>query len=259
MRVDHNVDFTEYFSMRTTDSGRKECVNIRHTNAVYNMYNNLKKKFPEVIFENCAGGGGRTDLGMMRFFNHSWVSDWQKAPRSVTITSGMTMALPPERVDRLFAGMGCHTIGSFDLHLRNTMLGHISLNVISPANAEINEEQMELIRHSTDIYKEFIRPILNNAKIYHHTDDLINENISVLEISTPDKTKGAATIISLCGSGKTDVTVKLKGIDYSKNYKVTMDNERESFIISGKEIKTTGIITEIPASLSSQLILYEEK
>ena len=259
LRVDHNVDFTEYFSMRTTDSGRKECVNIRHTNAVYNMYNNLKKKFPEVIFENCAGGGGRTDLGMMRFFNHSWVSDWQKAPRSVTITSGMTMALPPERVDRLFAGMGCHTIGSFDLHLRNTMLGHISLNVISPANAEINEEQMELIRHSTDIYKEFIRPILNNAKIYHHTDDLINENISVLEISTPDKTKGAATIISLCGSGKTDVTVKLKGIDYSKNYKVTMDNERESFIISGKEIKTTGIITEIPASLSSQLILYEEK
>lgn len=257
LRVDHNVDFTEYFAMRYTDSGRKECVNIRHTDAVYKMYENLKKRFPDVIFENCAGGGGRTDLGMMRYFNHSWVSDWQKAPRSVTITNGMTMALPPERVDRLFAGMGCHTTGSFDLHIRNTMLGHISLNVTSPAGAELNEAQMEFIRHSTDIYKSFIRPFLNNSNIYHHTEDLTNENCSILEIAAPDKSKGAVTVITLCNSGASETVVKLKGVDYSKNYKVTLDNERESFILSGRELKTNGIIIEIPSSLSSQLILYE--
>ncbi len=258
LRVDHNVDFTEYFAMRDTDCGRKECVNIRHTDAVYRMYENLKKRFPNVIFENCAGGGGRTDLGIMRYFNHSWVSDWQKAPRSVTITNGMTMALPPERVDRLFAGMGCHTTGSFDLHIRNTMLGHISLNVISPAGAEINEAQMDFIRHSTDIYKNFIRPFLHKSKIYHHTEDLTKANCSILEIAAPDKSKGAATVTALCNSGTLETIVKLKGIDYSKNYKVTLDNERESFILSGRELKTNGIIIEIPSSLSSQLILYEE-
>lgn len=258
LRVDHNVDFTEYFGMRDTGYGIHECVCVKHNMAVYKMYENLKKRFPNVIFENCAGGGGRTDLGMMKNFNHTWVSDRQKMPRSAMITNGMTMALPPERVDRLFAGMGCHTLGSFDAHLRNTMLGHISLNVISPANAKINEKQMAFVRHSTDIYKSSIRPFLAESKVFHHTPDLTNADYSVLEISAPDKTRGAITVISLCNTNQNTITVKPKGIDISKEYKVTLDNDNESFIATGKELKFNGISIDIPSSLSSELILYEE-
>ena len=256
LRVDHNVDFTEYFGIRDTGYGIPECVCIKHNEAVYKMYESLKKRFPDVIFENCAGGGGRTDLGMMKSFNHTWVSDWQKMPRSITITNGMTMALPPERVDRLFAGMGCHTTGSLDAHLRNTMLGHISLNVISPEGAEINTQAIEFIRHSTDIYKSFIRPFLAECKTYHHTPDLTDSDISTLEISAPDKTKGALTVITLCNCKENNIVVKPKGIDASKNYRVTLDNDGETFEISGRQLKTHGIPVEISASLSSELILY---
>ena len=256
LRVDHNVDFTEYFGMRDTGFGVPECVCLKHNEAVYKMYKNLKKRFPKVIFENCAGGGGRTDLGMMKNFNHTWVSDWQKMPRSIAITNGMTMALPPERVDRLFAGMGCHTIGSFDAHLRNTMLGHISLNVISPANADINEKQIAFIKHSSDIYKRFIRPFLSESKIYHHTPDLNESDCSILEISSPDKSKGAVTVITLCHTNEKNIMVKPKGIDISKDYKITLDNDNFSYIISGEKLRRNGISVDINAPLSSELILY---
>ncbi len=256
LRVDHNVDYTEYFGMRNNEFGIPECVSIRHINAVYRMYENLKKRFPEVVFENCAGGGGRTDLGMMKNFNHSWVSDWQCAPYSVRITNGMTMALPPERVDRLFAGMGCHRYGSFDTHMRNCMLGHISLNVISPAAAEINTEQMEFVKHSVEIYKSFIRPFLAKSKVYHHTPDVKNGEFSVLEIASPDGERGAIAAFALAGA-KGRLAVCAKGADQSKNYRVTLDNDRESFVISGRELKQKGIVIDIPASLSSELILYE--
>ena len=257
LRVDHNVDCKEYFGMRDTGFGIPECVCIKHNEAVYKMYESLKKRFPNVIFENCAGGGGRTDLGMMKSFNHTWVSDWQKMPRSIAITNGMTMALPPERVDRLFAGMGCHTIGSFDAHLRNAMLGHISLNVISPAGASINERQMAFIRHSTDIYKSFIRPFLTESKIYHHTPDLNESDYSVIEISAPDKTKGAITVITLCGTNEKTIMIKPKGIDISKEYQVTLDNDGFTYTISGEKLKRNGICVDIKASLSSELVLYE--
>ncbi len=257
LRVDHNVDCTEYFGIRDTGFGIPECICIKHNEAVYRMYESLKKRFPDVIFENCAGGGGRTDLGMMRYFNHTWVSDWQKMPRSIAITNGMTMALPPERVDRLFAGMGCHTTGSFDAHLRNTMLGHISLNVISPADANINKKQMAFIKHSTDIYKEFIRPFLAESQIYHHTPDLRKSDYSVLEISAPDKSQGAITVITLCSSDEKPITVKPKGIDISRDYKVTLDNESCSFVISGAKLKQRGIVVDISSALSSELVLYE--
>ncbi len=257
LRVDHNVDFTEYFGIRDTGYGIPECICIKHNEAVYKMYENLKKKFPNVIFENCAGGGGRTDLGMMKSFNHTWVSDWQKMPRSIAITNGMTMALPPEKVDRLFAGMGCHTIGSLDAHLRNTMLGHISLNVISPADAKVNEKAMAFIKHSTDVYKNFIRPFLSESEIYHHTPDLHNSDYSILEISAPDKTKGAITVIALCGTNEKNIMVKPKGIDISREYNVTLDNDGYTYTISGEKLKRNGIAVDIKASLSSELILYE--
>ncbi len=257
LRVDHNVDYTEYFGIRENEAEMPECVSIRHINAVYRMYKNLKKKFPNVIFENCAGGGGRTDLGMMKNFNHSWVSDCQCAPYSVLITNGMTMALPPERVDRLFAGMGCHSYGSFDLQMRNCMLGHMSLNVTTPPDMEINREQMDFVRHSVSLYKSFIRPFLAESKIFHHTPDLKKDEIAVIEIASPDRKKGAIGVFTLANV-KGEKVIKAKGADAGKNYRITLDNEQISFIVPGRELKQKGIVVSIPSAMSSELVLYEE-
>jgi len=260
LRIDCNVDYRDYFGIRDTGTGRKECTSIKHFNAVYGIFSRLRERFPNVIFENCAGGGGRTDLGMMKSFNHTWVSDCQCAPHSLYITNGMTMALPPERVDRLFAGMGCHSFGSFDLQMRNTMLTHMSLNVVAPAAAAINPVQLEFVKHSTDIYKNFIRPILPASKVCHHTPDsaqALKNGFTALEIYTPDKTKGAAVVFSLPGCKSTAVNIKLKGVSASHKYKVTLDNERVSFVVSGSELCGHGTDVKIPSVLSSELILFE--
>ena len=247
-------------AVKTDDWGFFCLRNIQDT--VYRMYENLKKRFPEVIFENCAGGGGRTDVGMMKSFNHTWVSDCQCAPESVYITNGMTMALPPERVDRLFAGMGCHSYGSLGIQMRNTMLTHMTLNVIAPFDAEMNEGQADFVKHSVKVYKEFIRPFLSTAKIYHHTPDTEEakkNGVCVLEIASPDKSRGAAAVFALVNPSKKTVRFKAKGADKSKEYTVYLDNGGECFSLSGRELCTNGIELDISAALSSELILYKEK
>ena len=255
LRVDHNISFRDYFTFNG-----EECTSIRHHQAVYAMYQKLKRQFPEVIFENCAGGGARTDLGMMKNFNHTWVSDCQRAPHSVTITNGMTIALPPERVDRLFAGMGCHEQGSFDLHMRNTMLTHMSLNVVAPATAQINPVQMEFIRHSTDIYKNFIRKFLPFAKTYHHTPETsksLEEGFSALEIASPDGKNAAIAAFTLADPKTDSFTVIPRGISLDFNYEVNLDNSNAVFTVSGYELASKGISVRIPSSLSSELILIK--
>lgn len=255
LRVDHNISFRDYFTMRNG-----ECTSIRHIQAVYDMYRRLKRRFPDVIFENCAGGGARTDLGMMKNFNHSWVSDWQKAPRSVAVTNGMTMALPPERVDRLFAGMGCHENGSLDFHMRNCMLGHMSLNVVSPKTARINPVQMDFIRHSVDLYKNFIRKFLPDSKVYHHTPETaktLENGYSVLEISSADGSKGAIAVFTMSASVNDKLNIVPKGINAGVEYKITLDNSGATFVLNGYEIISKGIDVYIPSSLSSELVLYE--
>ncbi len=260
LRVDFNVNFREHFAIKDTAYGTKECVSLRHYAAVYTMYRRLKKRFPNVIFENCAGGGARTDLGMMKAFNHTWVSDCQRYPRSVFITNGMTMALPPERVDRLFAGMGCHEDGAFDAHMRNTMLGHMSLNVVAPAATATNPLQMEFIKHSVNLYKSFIRPFLPESKVYHHTPDTKtarNSGNVIIEVASKDGNRGSIGVFNASFSGKKQVNIKPKGLDVSKNYRIYFDNSRTNFEISGALIMQNGITANISASLSSELILYE--
>ena len=261
LRIDYNTDYREYFNIRDTGTGITECLTMRHFRTVYGIYERLKKRFPYVIFENCAGGGGRTDLGMMKNFNHTWVTDNQCAPLSVMITNGMTVALPPERVDRLFAGMNSHKFGSLDLQMRNTMLTHMSINVISPVTAPMNEVQLEFVKHSIGIYKDFIRPFLPTAKTFHHTPDVaktFDESFTALEIASPDGERGALAAFNLCGTDETVQKIRLKGADASKTYEVTLDNNNEKFVIPGRELRYEGINIYVPQSLSSELVLYKE-
>lgn len=258
LRVDYNVLAKDYFAMRDMGSGIKECISFRHIQAVYKLYGELKKKFPNVIFENCASGGARTDLGMMRCFDHTWVSDWQRAPRSVMITNGMTMALPPERVDRLVSGMNCHEYASFDLHVRNALLGHVSLNVIAPTMLFPNPIQMEFLQHSMEIYKSFIRPILPTAKVFHHTPNAASDGdgtLSILEIASPDGASGALTVCTLMNA-EADLFIRPRGIDIERTYEVTFDNTGSTVIVSGYELFSHGVRISIPSALSSELILY---
>lgn len=259
-RVDYNTDSSDLFHI-SDESGRTECRAYRHVMGVYGMYRRLKERFPHVIFENCAGGGGRCDAGMVSNFNHTWVSDNQLAPRSLLITNGMTLAIPPEKVDRLVAGMGCHKRASLDFHMRNAMFGHLTLNVFGPRMAEMNPDVFEFVRHSTDLYKSFIRPYLADALIYHHTPDnqeVMKQGWLAIETAAPDASRAALGIFSVTECGVTQARVYPRGLSAEKTYRVTFDNTRTTATVSGFELINNGVNVRITGSLSSELVTFEE-
>lgn len=259
-RIDSNVGSDHYFGMRQGELSEGGA--MRHFEEVYAMYERLKKRFPNVIFENCAGGGGRTDLGMLKYFNHSWVSDWQKAPRSLYITNGMTYVLPPEKVDRLVAGMGCHETASLAFHMRNAMLGHMTLNVFACVGAQWNSEQLDFVKHSVKLYKDFIRPMLPTSRMYHHCGDCSSarqKGCLILELASEMRDRGAITVFTLPGWEHDSIRVYPKGLDCSKEYRITMDNSGDSYTISGRELCENGITTFPLGTMTSELILMEEK
>lgn len=228
------------------------------------MYARLRRRFPDVVFENCAGGGGRTDLGFVANFTHTWVTDWQVAPRSVAITNGMTMALPPEYVDRLVSGMNSHTRGSLELTVRQTLFGRPSTNDYNAVGSEFNTEQIDFVRHTFSIYKEFIRPFAPEGKIFHHTPEVYGEQPHgdvILERAAADGSRVVLGIFRLCrqpdGTNDTAVTVIPRGIDGGKTYRVTFDNSGSTAEIAGYTLKNDGIRVLLGGVFTSELILLE--
>ena len=74
----------------------------RYYDNLYAMFDRLRARFPRVVFQNCAGGGGRLDWGTMARFHTVELSDWMRLPRGVKILNGVTMSLPPEALLRTF-------------------------------------------------------------------------------------------------------------------------------------------------------------
>ena len=61
---------------------------------LYRMMDELTKRFPEILFEGCASGGNRFDLGILCFFPQIWASDNTDAVYRVNGMNGYSYGYP---------------------------------------------------------------------------------------------------------------------------------------------------------------------
>jgi alpha-galactosidase len=233
----------------------------RYYENLYAIYDRLRQRFPGVIFENCAGGGARTDIGMVRWFHHTDVTDWQIAPRSFTITNGMTMALPPESVDRLLGGQSGQTAADFDFQSRLLLFVEPKAGFLYPLGAQPNPVFMARARHWVDLYKHFVRPFVSTSRIYHHTPEVSAVDPSgwgVLELASEDRARGICGVFQLSAPGDVQYQLHPRGLDISRRYRVTFDNLGQSTIVDGYALVEQGIRVRLEGALTSELLIFEQ-
>ena len=66
---------------------------------------------PEVLFESCASGGGRFDLGMLHYMPQTWCSDNTDAVSRCRIQYGTSMVFPPFAMGAHFSAVPNHQTG----------------------------------------------------------------------------------------------------------------------------------------------------
>lgn len=100
IKWDMNRNITEAFS-QTLPADRQEEFAHRYMLGVYQLYARLTAAYPDVLFESCASGGGRFDLGMMAYAPQAWTSDDTDAVERLRIQFGTSYGYP-------LAMMGAH-------------------------------------------------------------------------------------------------------------------------------------------------------
>jgi alpha-galactosidase len=236
----------------------------RHVDNLYAMFDRLRARFPNVIFQNCAGGGGRLDLGILRRFHNTELSDWMRAPRSLKILNGMTWILPPELLLRTFGTeVGDHaTDGDINLQLRTVMLSRPIFRGISPSLEDFNPLLHDRISASIDLFKKTVRPIMVGSRVYHHTPltpVMESSPWMVLEYATPDSRRAVAGIFRTSQDGDPTYVFRPRGLDIGRRYKVTWGNRGQSAEISGERLAREGIAVRLDTNLTSELLLFESQ
>ncbi|MCC7352790.1 MAG: alpha-galactosidase [Anaerolineae bacterium] len=258
-RLDYNT--SPYEGGQNPRDGFQENTRWRYYEFIYDLYRRIQRRFPNLIMENCAGGGGRTDLGMMSIFHYVQVTDWPILPRAVRILNGMTLALPPERL--LFwtgVGQAGHVRGDLDAQMRLAVLTHFGVCGVIPAGNQRNDETMARVKHHVDLYKRAVRPIIADCRIYHHTPILPGlepQGWCVLEYASADSTRGVIGLFRLGGEAEPVCRVQPRGLDLGRTYRVTWDNTGQVSQVDGFVLMQQGIIVRLEGALTSELLVFE--
>jgi alpha-galactosidase len=93
IKWDMNRSLTEPWSPSLPPQRQGEFFH-RYCLGVYDLYTRLTGAFPGILFESCAGGGGRFDPGLLAFAPQGWVSDDTDAPERLTIQAGASLCYP---------------------------------------------------------------------------------------------------------------------------------------------------------------------
>ncbi|NLE28825.1 MAG: alpha-galactosidase [Phycisphaerae bacterium] len=234
----------------------------RYYESWYGILERIAKRFPGLIIENCAGGGGRTDLGMMSRTHYTWISDYNVMPRSARTLSTMMYALAPELTVRLMGtAMDAHLGGSLDLQIRVAFLsGNPCVVGLWTDKEDMYPELRERIRHAIELYRKHFRPMIRTCRVYHHTPIISGnqpEGWCVVEYGASDKNKVVAGLFRLAGRAEEDYVLRLRGVDRSRQYRVLWDNSGETSVHSGAELLERGIVVRLASPMSSELVIAE--
>jgi alpha-galactosidase len=83
----------------------------RYVLGLYRVIGELAARFPDILFESCAGGGGRFDLGMLAFMPQTWTSDNTDAVSRLFIQHGTSLVYPPVTMCAHVSAVPNHQVG----------------------------------------------------------------------------------------------------------------------------------------------------
>ncbi len=93
VKWDFNRIFSDVYSPALPPEQQGETAH-RYVCGLYRVMGELTKRFPHILFEGCASGGNRFDLGILAYFPQIWASDNTDAISRVHIQEGYSYGYP---------------------------------------------------------------------------------------------------------------------------------------------------------------------
>ena len=163
----HKITFIKWDMNRNVtepgwqDKDEPRAIWVRYVEGLYRVWETLRGAHPDVIWQSCSGGGGRADLGILRFADQVWISDMTEPTMRLQIQEGYSQVYPANTMEAWVTDMGAkHLSLEFRFHVSMAGLLGIGANLHHWNNTE-REQAKKLILE----YKA-VRQIIQNGQLY---------------------------------------------------------------------------------------------
>lgn len=164
VKWDMNRNFSDVFS-RALDAAKQGEFLYRYQLGLYRVMSVLAQRFPHILFEGCASGGNRFDLGILCSMPQIWASDDTDAIARCYIQNGLSYGYPQSVIGAHVSNCPNHqTLRTTPLETRFTVA---SMGVLGyECNlAEMKKEELDAVKEQIALYKMW-RRVLQYGQLY---------------------------------------------------------------------------------------------
>ena len=245
LKWDYNRAITEPASVMLDARHSKEFFH-RFILGTYELMDRITSAFPHILFESCAGGGGRFDAGMLYYMPQAWASDNTDPIERLTIQFGTTMCYPA-------SSMGAHVSAcdrtGIETKAAVAMAGTFGYE-LDPK--EMSEEDKEKVKEQVKNYHRYYN-VIHFGDLYRIIAPTDDEFKCAWEYVAKDKSEALLTVVIKNRAPHDFLLIKMKGLDSEKMYRDETDGE----IYSGALLMNAGInLTDGTLSAGRSFIRY---
>ena len=246
IKWDMNRSITECYSAALPPDRQGE-VYHRYILGVYDLYERLTSKFPQILFESCASGGGRFDPGMLYYAPQCWTSDDSDAVERIKIQYGTSY---------------CYPVSSMGTHV--SVVPNHQINRITPLDTRANvayfgtfgyeldlntltADEQEEVKGQIAFMKQY-RQLFQFGTFYRLQSPFEHNTLAWMVVSDDRKEAIVGWYRVLNGVNLPYGRLRLQGLSEDLPYRVN----GESSIHYGSELMNAGLITTDASSGQAQ-------
>ena len=160
----------------------------RYVLGVYEIQERLLTDFPDLLLENCAGGGSRFDAGMLYYSPQIWCSDDTDAIERLKIQYGTSMCYPCSCFGAHVSDSPNHCVGRitpFETRGRVAMVGTFGYELDI---TKISDDDKWNIRKQIEEFNKY-NPLVRTGDHYRIGNPFDNDRFDAWEFVAKDKSE----------------------------------------------------------------------
>ena len=200
-------------------------VSHRFVLGTYELMDRLTTDFPDVLFEGCAGGGGRFDAGIMYYSPQIWLSDDTDPIERLKIQRGSSFAYPVSTYGSHVSASPNHQTG------RTTPLQTRAVVAMSGTfgyeldPTTLTREERDQIRHQIANFKSWYELIQRG--LYYRLTAPDGSHYWAWQFVSPDKSESLLSmVVTHTLPNAPLIHVRMKGLDPKGIYRNMTDGKQ---------------------------------
>lgn len=236
IKWDMNRNMTEVYS-KVLPALQQGEVAHRYILGLYDFLAKITTAYPQVLFEGCAGGGGRFDLGILYYLPQSWTSDNTDAISRIKIQYGTSLLYP-------ISSMGSHVsaVPNEQTHRVTSLAirGNVAMSGVLGYELDLtkaSEPEKEEISEQIEFYKAH-RQLLQFGQFYRLMSPFKHNDVAWMFVSDQ---KDEAIVFYFRMSAEASyplITLKLAGLNPDQKYQLG------TAVYGGDELMNIGLYVD---------------